>query len=598
MDRCQDEIERNDSDEDDGAQSNHTDVEAETLDTAEEDESQHNQAIVSDLISRAKTLLSELEVLRNRLRDLKQEGSVEIAHYRGVVSSEVGMLERLSAQPSTKASAHIARSSNLPFLENVWSNAKKSKSLVALQKRIFFNQNWHDASSIQFTSVAAGRERGKKKKGKKEDCVIVDSITEGGRIWTKVSLVTNTRVVFDLAKQGWDSGGSDDEEGFVAFSMGENDDQDRDIPLLKTAKELMRAASKVRVRTRQPEVHLILPRVKLGLIEEVDEIVEKCQKTGAIVFCGEDLTPEPSLVEALQAMVPNPMQSFSEILNIDCTILLALVSDFSHARVTKEPWFHRALQRQVEIEDNENLLPSLLYPALGSHEMVCTEEAAKRMREIVATIGTPSEKARTALMMGDDEAKTRQHLLEEMQQWSAYPVPSHWALPIKVVSKDEDDCTSTLPSQAVAAAEELTAINQSVFLYGWASRRTTITSNRIVVKQIEKKLDEYQNLDDAVWPKIWLCPTARSLVGKEKRGAKKDEKKDGAWPLPDPLRREHQRRNGLDVLSQRAGHEVEDLRPEGYPSDEVIAAKLEAASIKNGTNGAKDEQSMNGTPDM
>ena len=583
----------------------HQQEDGQTNGTIENDASQQNQLIVNDLISRAKTLLSELEILRTRLRDLRQEGSVEIAHYRGVVSSEVSMLERLQAKPSTRASAHIARSSNLPFLENVWSNAKKSKNLVALQKRIFFNRNWTDSSSVHYRSVATANEGGKKKKGGKDNAIIVDSITEGGRNWAKVSLVTNTRIVFDLAKQGWDSGGSeDDEDGFVAFGANDDEDDDRDIPLLKTAKELMKAAAQVRVHTRQPVVHLILPRVELGVTTEVDDVIEKCRATGVVVFCGEDLTPVPPLEEALQIMAPDPMRKFSEVVNIDCTILLALVSDFSHARVTKEPWFHRALQRQVEIEDNENLLPSLLYPALGSHEMVCTEEAAKRMREIVATIGTPSEKARTALMMGDDESKTRQELIDEMQQWSAYPVPNHWALPIKAVDKEQDNCMSSLPSQALAAGEEMTSINHSVFLYGWASGRTTITSNRIVVKLIERKLDEEHDLDDSVWPSIWLCPTARSLVGKEKRGAaKRDEKKEegasngGMWPLPDPLRREHQRRNGLDVLSQRVGHEVEDLRPNGYPSDEVIAAKLAAQSIGNGSpvkeNGEDTQGSLN-----
>lgn len=51
---------------------------------------------------------------------------------------------------------------------------------------------------------------------------------------------------------------------------------------------------------------------------------------------------------------------------------------------------------------------------------------------------------------------------------------------------------------------------------------------------------------------------------------------EGTWPLPDPLRREEQRRNGLDVLSSREGTRVEDLRPNGYPCDEVIEAKNSA----------------------
>ena len=223
-------------------------------------------------------------------------------------------------------------------------------------------------------------------------------------------------------------------------------------------------------------------------------------------------------------MTPNPFEGFSETLNIDCTILLALVSDFSHAKVAKEPWFHTALQRQVEIEDSENLLPELLYPAFGSHKMACTEEAAYRMCEIVDTIGTPSEKARTAVIMGDDTTKSQQQLVAELQEWSTYPVPSDWQLPITVVHQNANDCQNNLPPQAKPVGKRLTSINQSVFLFGWATGQTTITSNRTVVKQIENDLEKSDDLNDSVWPKIWLCPTARSLVGKEKRGEKSKQR--------------------------------------------------------------------------
>ena len=545
-------------------------------DSGSEDEEVRNerlQLFLKDLISRAEKLLAELEIFRKRLRELRQEGSVELAHFRGVVQSELGMLEKLSARPTSQATSHIARSSNLPFMETVWRSAKRSRDLLALQKRIFHEASTNLSSNLRLVSLDNGGRQGKRK-GDKQNATVVDAITENGRVWTKVSLVTNTRIIFDLAKQGWDSAGSDSDADFEP-SPAMNADDDRDIPLLKTCKDLIKSSQQFRVRTRKPIVHLILPRVELGVTAEVDTVIKDCRAVGILVHCGKDNTPEHSLEDALQTMAPNPMTSFTDALNIDCTILLALVSDFSHAKISKESWFHQALQRQVEIEDNENLLPSLLYPAMADRELVCTEEAAKRMREIVDTIGTPSEKARTALLMGDEASWSAEKLREEMQEWSAYLVPSEWKLPIRAVDMNENGCQSSLPVEAAAVAPEMTSINHSVFMYGWASGRTTITSNRIVVKQIEKKLDAYDNLDDSIWPKIWLCPTARSLVGKEKRNAKK-EVKDGAWPLPDPLRREHQRRNGLDVLSQREGHEVEDLRPNGYPSDEVIAAKLAA----------------------
>ncbi|KAK3680186.1 hypothetical protein LTR78_000563 [Recurvomyces mirabilis] len=533
---------------------------------------------IADLVDRAKVLLAELQIFRDRLRHLRQEGNVELGHFRGTIQSELKMLERLLDKPHDVATIHVARSSNLPFLETLWSTVKKSRRVTSLQKRVYTTPGVKQASrSIPKANPSGTPTRGR---GLKDSAVVVDAITDSGRTWTKVSLITNSRLLFDLAKQGWDSGGSDFDEDEDNEQLGSGlDDQDRDVPLVKTAKELCQAAKSFRVRTKHPVVHIVLPRVKYGETPEVDTMLDACKAAGATLYCGIDLTSPPEINIAIQTMAPDPLTSFSDVLNIDCTILLALVSEFSHAKVSKQPWFHTALRRQVEIEDNEKLLPSLLYPAMGRHRLVCTEEAASRMREIVDTIGTTSEKARTTIMLGDDKTLSRAALIEEMQAWSAYEVPAEWQLPIEVVQQDKNGCLSALPKQAHDVAKGMTSINTSVFLYGWAKQRTTITSNRTVVKQIETDLEAFEDLEDEAWPKLWLCPTARSLVGKEKRSAKKAESRDGgAWPLPDPLRREQQRRNGLDVLELREGHEVEDRRPNGYPCEDVLAAK--AATLR------------------
>lgn len=558
-------------------------MDAEQSSPATQDEGASIHPVLVDLIARSKTLLSELELFRIRLRSLRQEGNVELGHFRGTVQSELGMLQRLAKKPNDASTQHVARSSNLPFLDTVWSAVKKSRDVSALQKRIY------TSSSVKLLSqgmrhVHLDRSSLATEKGSKEGAVVVDAITDAGRTWTKVSLVTNTRLIFDLAKQGWESGGSDDEDEDP--SPPREDDGDDDVPLVKTARELVKAAHLFRVRAKTPVVQLVLPRIEYGKTAEVDAIIEDCRAAGAVVFCGDDLRPVPPIEEALTNMAPDPMTMFSEVLNIDCTILLALVSEFSHAKVSKEPWFHAALRRQVEIEGNENLLPALLYPAMGSHKLVCTRTAVSRMREIVDTIGTPSEKARTIIMLGDDKTKSQPQLITEMSEWSAYPVPGTWQLPIQIVDYDPASLADRAPREAREICARMTEINRSVFLSGWALGRTTITSNRTVVKQIEHDLESYPAPSEDVWPQIWLCPTARSLVGKERRDATKSEAKlsitkdatvgpktGRAWLMPDPLRREEQRRNGLDVLSRREGREVEDLRPDGYPCEEVLEAK-------------------------
>jgi hypothetical protein len=96
---------------------------------------------------------------------------------------------------------------------------------------------------------------------------------------------------------------------------------------------------------------------------------------------------------------------------------------------------------------------------------------------------------------------------------SRFEVPGSLLLPILVQVPDLEQ--SSLPASAEAVKKQLTSINQSVFLHGWAKGVTTVTSNRTVVKQMENTLAREAS-DEKEWPLIWMCPTARSLVGKEK----------------------------------------------------------------------------------
>jgi hypothetical protein len=91
-----------------------------------------------------------------------------------------------------------------------------------------------------------------------------------------------------------------------------------------------------------------------------------------------------------------------------------------------------------------------------------------------------------------------------------------WNIPIRVVESDIALMQKQLPPVAEILSKLLSPINQSVFLYGWITGITTISSNRTVAKTIEGTIETHRLADDDSGPDIWLCPTARSLVGKEK----------------------------------------------------------------------------------
>lgn len=335
----------------------------------------------------------------------------------------------------------------------------------------------------------------------------MDIVSDNGATWTKVSTITERRIVHELAKAGY----------FYDTEEEESEDEDDDAPegLLKLAKSLDRARKVGRVHYRYPVVRLLLPRIEKGCNAQVEALLARIQKLGIEVIRAEDIREAKPISEVLDQMAGDPYAGFSDVLNVDCTILLALVSDLSHGSVAVEDWQHRAVKAQIEREKDDQLLPKVLWPACGSRKLVCSKEAADRCREIVATIGTVRETRRTQLIFGGDEL-TPEERKRELRELSTYSIPDELQLPIEEIDVSIPDCVLKIGYLAVRVAEKLTVINQSVFLYGWLEGLTTISSNRTVVKDIENLVEQHRQHDEDRGPDVWICPTARSLVGKEK----------------------------------------------------------------------------------
>ena len=221
-------------------------------------------------------------------------------------------------------------------------------------------------------------------------------------------------------------------------------------------------------------------------------------------------------------MLPDPFIGMSDTLNIDTTILLAFASDLSHDSVESEEWHNRMIAYQIKMEREDPMLPSVLWPACNSRKLVCTREAADRALQIVETIATDSERKRMALLLRVDIGpKDREERLQEFQQLSKYNVPSDWCLPIEVIDVDIEKIKSKLPSPAAENVSQiLTGVNVSVFFYGWGSGYSTITSNRVASREVEKAIEE-NRVAEEMGPDVWIAPQSRSLVGREKqrRGA-------------------------------------------------------------------------------
>ncbi|KAL4887433.1 hypothetical protein BJY04DRAFT_2382 [Aspergillus karnatakaensis] len=541
-----------------------------------------SESLAHSLLTRCRVLLSELDSFKTLLTETQRNPQiVEIRSLRSNILSELRTLEKLSAQLDEAVEAglsaklqagnitdldaaskskleaqiteeirvaeeselrvlHALKSANLPFYEAVWTIAKRSCSgVVAFGKRFY----WETEDKGQNSK---GGNTGKGKNKDKRKSVLVDIVADDGEEWVKVSTVSETRLLFEMAEKGWEAesedGNGEERTVLQNHDCGEDSDLDGDddeIELLKLANDMRKAASLVRVDYRQPRLRFVIPKVEEEKTPEIDDLLNAIRSYGVTVNCGEDVftsipstggEPQPNgdapAREEVRNLLPNHFKKFTPTLNVDCTILLAVISDLSHSKeITPSPKHHKAINRQIEIEREWPLLPTELWQAMKARDLLCTSEAAIRMREIVETIGTETERKRMAVLMGDQFAGGAKSasLLEELQKLSDYQVPADLKLPIKTVdakaAMESEAKQAKLPLIAQELESILSNINGSVFMYGWVTGIMTITSNRTVVKQIEAMIESHradENLETLQGPLIWVCDTARSLIGKEK----------------------------------------------------------------------------------
>ncbi len=471
--------------------------------------------LAEDLLARCQSLLNELKDFRKFVTEqrLERESAVDLHKFQTSITTEHKSLQKLADSDLTaEKTIHTLRSSNLPFYAAIWDAAKASKALVTFGKRFYWdNRPTRDS-----------------KKAAEKRCALVDIVAYDGEEWIKVSTVTGNRLSLEIAKAKWEAAdsSSEDEEQENVNSASDEDDIDR-IELVRVADDLLRASQAHRIHYKHPRIRFVLPKISSSPPPELLPVLERIRSTGAIIDLG-DHNASNGLLKGVffPRLLPSPHPPLTDTLNIDCTILLALVSDLSHtANHPILPSYNPAITRQIEIETREHLLPSSLWPAMAGKDLVCTHEAAKRMKEIVDTIGMPNEKARTELLLDNGPARSGRDLREAFAKYSDHAIPPSWSLPIRIVQAEvaEHDIRNaiqgaTLPPVALQVADQLTDINRSVFMYGWIDSMTTVSSNRTVAKQIESIVEKCGQ--GAVGPEIWLREPARSLLGKEKERRK------------------------------------------------------------------------------
>jgi len=244
-------------------------------------------------------------------------------------------------------------SSNVLYYEALWNAAKRSSGILAFRK--------------YYNCKSAPKNKGLRPKGsrnKNKDTALVDIVAENGMEWIRVSTISEKRLLFDLAKLGWQND-SDTDDDIPQSTNWEDDDDEDQVEIVKTARELVRAARANTVQGRVPKVTIILTRITAGKTKAIDKVLSDMRATGATLQFADQVPPTPDFSEALPQMLVDRSRAMSDIVNIDCTILLALVSDISHKPCPILDWYNGEVSDPSQYPCSQNRLRANVH-ALGS----------------------------------------------------------------------------------------------------------------------------------------------------------------------------------------------------------------------------------------
>lgn len=411
------------------------------------------------------------------------------------------------------------RFSNLPAIERNWDILKRCSDLVSIEQSI---PKIPKVEVKENGGLKVHRGRGGQP-SHGTGMIFVHAVVDGGAEWLRIISKDEKRILLELAAGGWDW---DHEEG----DTDEEDDSElfEDIPILRTAKELADTARKYWHDYHRPRVRIILNRIQEGQSKDMDRVIQKMRSTGSnditvTVDCADApwISSEtlPNLDTALSNLVPvEDMGSFGSTVLLDTSVLIALISDISHAAVDIQPWHSQDCKAQIQDEANGiNFITSQAYPPLRGKRLVCTKEAMEHFREITATIASPTELERARLLYSGGR--------EDFQKYSIHHVPDDLMLPVQVLAEEPDlrarDLVQAgrLPEVAIQAETHLLSVpgNRTTHLYGWAEGLTVVTSNRSLAKRLVRMIENSLEKDYEDGPRICSLPYNRALATKGPR---------------------------------------------------------------------------------
>ncbi|KAJ7678429.1 hypothetical protein B0H14DRAFT_972434 [Mycena olivaceomarginata] len=398
---------------------------------------------------------------------LQQESIPGVKQLRDSVKIDLDALEKFLDDPN---SANLPKlSTNAPYLIAVWNEVLCGPvSIVSILKSFPLAPTDHPSNRSQ-----------RQRPAQKINSVKVDVVADSGRRWIRVNTIKNARILVEFREIDsyfTDSEDEDDSEHGPSLAQKEFDNS-----VLRMGRSLVAAANTNPIDTsagpEPPKVTLRLTRLNPSEDDpRISQTIDCLRTMGIDVELGERAPSDlPPPIRAPQALPPTQLVPTANI-NLDLSVLIALVSDLTHAplpasveeaqlrfsapqRIRESNLPHefadtatpvRALTSQIMQEMlqemgrggmfqelHTRLLPLLPPNGTSPLQFWTTAEAHERFMRIVTKIGGPGEKQRAELLFSGPDPDSAPGAAET-RFWagSRYPTGYIPLLPVRVYPGD------------------------------------------------------------------------------------------------------------------------------------------------------------------
>ncbi|KAI0251838.1 hypothetical protein BJV78DRAFT_392591 [Lactifluus subvellereus] len=223
-------------------------------------------------------------------------------------------------------------STNAPYLIAVWKEVLSSPPPVLAIGKTFCERT-------QNRTHVEGKKRARPQSSGKPTGVKVDIVANNGHTWIRVNTAKNSRLLAEFREIDSYLTDSDGEDGAGGDGAGPSFAQTEfDNSLLRTGRALLAAArdNPVLGTNTPPEIVLCLTRIdpdatdKGGNDPRIALTIELLRGMGLSIKLGER-GPITQLADSAPALSPPPILIPTHQINLDLSILIALVSDLTHA---------------------------------------------------------------------------------------------------------------------------------------------------------------------------------------------------------------------------------------------------------------------------